>query len=142
MSKQTNLDAFMKDVEEQEKQDRDTGVTGDFDERTTLKAERGVLYEGYFLESHQGDIEGNYGTNTAVRVTSPTGEKQTLWVSGFEEQHFNNFIKRLDAENTELPVKFSFLRTQEESKGGNTYNRIKIRLDATGDDVQFELDSF
>ena len=45
--------------------------------RTTLKAERDQVYSGYFIESYQGGIEGKYGENTAVRVTSPTGEKQT-----------------------------------------------------------------
>jgi hypothetical protein len=142
MSKQTNLDVFLKDVEEQEKQDRDTTGTGEFEERSTLKADRDILYEGYFVESYQSGIAGQFGDNTAVRVTSPTGEKQTLWVNGYEEQHFLKFIERNATDNIELPVKISFLRTQKESAAGNVYNSLKIRMDGHGDEVQFELDSF
>jgi hypothetical protein len=142
MSKQTKLDAFLASVNEQEKQDRETSGSGEFEDRKKLEADRDVLYEGYFLESSQSEIEGTYGSNTAVRITDPTGEKKTLWVSGFEEQHFETFLRRLETDGVELPVKFSFLRTQVESKTGNTYNKLQLRLDASGDDVQFELDSF
>jgi hypothetical protein len=142
MSKQTNLDVFLKDVTEQEKKDRETSGSGEFEDRSTMSADRDVLYEGYFVESYQSGIVGKFGDNTAVRVTSPTGEKQTLWVNGYEEQHFLKFIERNATDGVELPVKVSFLRTQKESEAGNVYNSLKIRLDGHGDDVQFELDSF
>jgi hypothetical protein len=142
MSKQTNLDVFLKDVEEQEKQDRETTGSGEFEERSTLQAERDILFEGYFIESYQSGIEGKFGDNTAVRITSPTGEKQTLWVNGFEEQHFLKFIEKTVTDDIALPVKVSFLRTQKTSAGGNMYNNLKIRLDGHGDEVQSELDSF
>jgi hypothetical protein len=38
-------------------------------------------------------------------------------------------------------VKVDFLRSQEESKGGNKYNRLRIMETASGEEVQFELDS-
>ena len=142
MSKQTNLDAFLKDVEEQEKQDRDTTGSGEFEERSTLKADRDILYDGYFVESFQSGIPGQYGDNTAVRITSPTGEKQTLWVNGFEEQHFLKFIEKNATDDIALPVKVSFLRTQKTSAAGNVYNSLKIRLDDHGDEVGLELESF
>jgi len=142
MSKQTNLDVFLKDVEEQEKQDRETTGSGEFEERSTLQAERDILFEGYIIESYQSGIEGKFGDNTAVRITSPTGEKQTLWVNGFEEQHFLKFIEKNATDDIALPVKVSFLRTQKTSAAGNMYNNLKIRLDGHGDEIQFELDSF
>ena len=41
-----------------------------------------------------------------------------------------------------LPVKIDFLRTQEEAaKTGNKYNRLRIMEVASGEEVQFELDS-
>jgi hypothetical protein len=136
------LDAFLKDVEEQEKQDRDTTGSGEFEERSTLKADRDILYDGYFVESFQSGIAGQFGDNTAVRITSPTGEKQTLWVNGFEEQHFLKFIEKNATDDIALPVKVSFLRTQKTSAAGNVYNSLKIRLDGHGDDVGLELESF
>ena len=138
---QTKLDDFMREVQEQEKKDRELSGSGEFEERETLRADRDNLYEGYYLESFQSGIVGKFGENTAVRLTSPTGEKVTLWVNGFEEQHFNQFIARLEGDELSLPVKISFMRTQKESEKGNTYNRLFVRLDAHGDDVAFEMDS-
>ncbi len=141
--RQTAIDEFMKGYQEQVGQDETVQGSGEYEERTTLKAERDMVYEDYIVESFQGDIEGKYGTNTAVRVTSPDGEKLTLWVNGFEEQHFNNFIERLQAKGVDLPVKVDFLRTQEKSKKNEnrTYNMIRFMENAHGEEVQFELDS-
>lgn len=141
--RQTAIDEFMKGYQEQVGQDETVQGSGEYEERTTLKAERDMVYEDYIVESFQGDIEGKYGTNTAVRVTSPDGEKLTLWVNGFEEQHFNNFIERLQTKGIDLPVKVDFLRTQEKSKKNEnrTYNMIRFMEKAHGEEVQFELDS-
>jgi len=130
-----------KGYDEQVQEDKEITASGEYDERSTLKAERDRVYSGFFLESHQGGIEGKYGENTAVRLTSPEGDKLTLWVNGFEETHFNQFIERLEKKGIELPVKIDFLRTQEESKTGNKYNRLRLMEVATGEEVQFELDS-
>jgi len=141
--RQTAIDEFMKGYQEQVGQDETVQGSGEYEERTTLKAERDTVYSDYIIESFQGDIEGKYGTNTAVRVTSPDGEKLTLWVNGFEEQHFNSFIERLQAKGIDLPVKVDFLRTQEKSKKNEnrTYNMIRFMEKAHGEEVQFELDS-
>ena len=94
------------------------------------------------IESSQDGIEGKYGTNTAIRLTSPEGTKVTLWVNGYEEEHFNAFIEKLDKKGVSLPVKVDFLRTQEEAKtSGNKYNRIRFLEVASGEEVQMELDS-
>ncbi len=142
---QTTLDAFLGEVKSQEDDYRETyggEASGEFEDRTTLKAERDKLYEGYILEGYTNDIDGQYGKNTAVRLTAPDGDKVTLWVNGFEEQHFNQFCDRLEKQGISLPVKLSFARTQKTAeKSGRTYNRILLRLDAHGDEVQMELDS-
>jgi len=132
----------MKNYEAQNEEDRDTVASGEYDERETLRAERDKIYSGYFLESSQDGIEGKYGTNTAVRLTSPEGTKLTLWVNGFEEEHFNAFVEKLEKKGVSLPVKIDFLRTQETSKtSDNKYNKLRIMEVASGEEVQMELNS-
>jgi len=139
---QKSLDEFMKNYEAQNEEDRDTVASGEYDERETLRAERDKIYSGYFLESSQDGIEGKFGTNTAVRLTSPEGTKLTLWVNGFEEEHFNAFVEKLEKKGVSLPVKIDFLRTQETSKtSDNKYNKLRIMEVASGEEVQHELDS-
>ena len=140
--KQKSLDEFMKNYEAQNEEDRDTVASGEYDERDTLRAERDKIYAGYYLESSQDGIEGKFGTNTAVRLTSPEGTKLTLWVNGYEEEHFNAFVAKLEKKGVSLPVKIDFLRTQETSKtSDNKYNKLRIMEVASGEEVQHELDS-
>ena len=140
--KQKSLDEFMKNYEAQNEEDRDTVASGEYDERETLRAERDKIYSGYFLESSQDGIEGKFGTNTAVRLTSPEGTKLTLWVNGYEEEHFNAFVEKLGKKGVSLPVKIDFLRTQETSKtSDNKYNKLRIMEVASGEEVQMELNS-
>ena len=139
---QKSLDEFMKDYDVQNEGDKDAVASGEYEDRETLRADRDKVYAGYYLESSQDGIEGKYGTNTAVRITSPEGAKLTLWVNGYEEEHFNNFMGKLEKKGISLPVKIDFLRSQEEAKGtGNMYNRLRIMEVASGDDVKMELDS-
>ena len=138
---QKSLDEFMKNYAEQNEEDRDTVASGEYDERETLRAERDKIYAGYYLESSQDGIEGKYGTNTAVRLTSPEGTKLTLWVNGYEEEHFNAFVEKLGKKGVSLPVKIDFLRTQETSKSDNKYNKLRIMEVASGEDVRMELES-
>ena len=141
-NKQSTLDEFNKNYEAQNKEDKAAVASGEYDERETLRAERDQIYSGYIIESSQDGIEGKYGTNTAIRLTSPEGTKVTLWVNGYEEEHFNAFIEKLDKKGASLPVKVDFLRTQEEAKSsGNKYNRIRFLEVASGEEVQHELDS-
>lgn len=139
---QMSLDDFKLEVQEQEKEYTSTFGSGEFESRETLRAEREKPYLGYIVEGYSANVEGKFGNNTAIRLTSPAGEKQTLWVNNFEEQHFNQFITRLEKQGLELPVKISFARTQEVSeKTGNPYNKLMIKLVASGEDVQIELDN-
>jgi hypothetical protein len=139
---QKSLDEFMKNYAEQNEEDRDTVASGEYDERDTLRAERDKIYAGYYLESSQDGIEGKFGTNTAVRLTSPEGTKLTLWVNGYEEEHFNAFVEKLGKKGVSLPVKIDFLRTQETSKtSDNKYNKLRIMEVASGEEVQMELNS-
>ena len=141
-NKQSTLDEFNKNYEAQNKEDKAAVASGEYDERETLRAERDQIYSGYIIESSQDGIEGKYGTNTAIRLTSPEGTKVTLWVNGYEEEHFNAFMEKLDKKGVSLPVKVDFLRTQEEAKtSGNKYNRIRFLEVASGEEVQMELDS-
>jgi hypothetical protein len=141
-NKQSTLDEFNKNYEAQNKEDRDAVASGEYEERETLRAERDQIYSGYIMESSQDGIEGKYGTNTAIRLTSPEGTKVTLWVNGYEEEHFNAFMEKLDKKGVSLPVKVDFLRTQEEAKtSGNKYNRIRFLEVASGEEVQMELNS-
>ena len=141
-NKQSTLDEFNKNYEAQNKEDKAAVASGEYDERETLRAERDQIYSGYIIESSQNGIEGKYGTNTAIRLTSPEGTKVTLWVNGYEEEHFNAFMEKLDKKGVSLPVKVDFLRTQEEAKtSGNKYNRIRFLEVASGEEVQMELDS-
>ena len=154
MVRQTSIEEFMTDFKEQEAKDGDNVGTGEYEERTTLKAQRDQVYSGYYIESYQSGIKGQYGDNTAVRITSPEGEKQTLWVNGFEEKHFLQFVSKAEGSdevtlttsengNTELsaPLKVDFLRTQQESEAGNKYNRIMFVLKASGEEAEMELNS-
>jgi hypothetical protein len=141
-NKQSTLDEFNKNYEAQNKEDKAAVASGEYEERETLRAERDQIYSGYIIESSQDEIEGKYGTNTAIRLTSPEGTKVTLWVNGYEEEHFNAFMEKLDKKGVSLPVKVDFLRTQEEAKtSGNKYNRIRFLEVASGEEVQMELDS-
>lgn len=142
VERQTSMDEFLKNYSEQVEEDKEVTTSGEYEERTTLKAERDQVYSDYIVESYQSGIKGTYGENTAVRITSSTGEKHTLWVNGFEEKHFLQFIERLEKKNVSLPVKVDFLRSQQESSNGNKYNRLRIMETASGEDVQFELDSY
>jgi hypothetical protein len=154
--KQTSMMEFMENFKEQEAEDKDLVPSGEFEKRDKLDTERDVVYAGYFIESYQGDIEGKFGKNTAVRVTSPEGTKLTLWVNGYEEEHFGQFMTKIEKKGATTldedvktgaitltpPVKVDFMRSQVPSKDGDRrYNKIMFILKAHGEEVQYELDS-
>ena len=45
---QKSLDEFMKNYEEQSAEDKDAVASGEYEDRETLKAERGQVYENYY----------------------------------------------------------------------------------------------
>ena len=138
--KQTTLSDFLDEVDKENENNAvpETNLV----EREPLRAEFDTVYENYIVEGYTAGIEGDYGTSTAVRMTSPNGEKVTMWVSSYEATHFENKVKGWEKEGISLPVKISFARTKAESaKSGRTYNKLNLKTVAHGDEVQFELDA-
>ena len=84
MSTQTKLSDFLKEVGEEDELHRTPDV--EIESYTTLKANFDEVYENYIVEGFTSDIASEFGgTNTAVRMTSPEGEKVTLWVGSYED---------------------------------------------------------
>ena len=51
-------------------------------------------------------------------------------------------MEKLDKKGLSLPVKFDFCELKKKQKeSGRSYNRIRFVLTASGEEVQFELDS-
>ena len=67
---QTTLEDFLNEVKEQEGESRAFG-SGEFEDRTTLKADRNTLYRNYIVEGYTSDVQSKFGKNTAIRLTSP-----------------------------------------------------------------------
>ena len=63
--------------------------------REKMKAEFDTLYQGYIIEGYNEGIEGEYGVSTAVNMvdTNNDGRRVTLWVGGYETNHFAQFIE-------------------------------------------------
>lgn len=113
-------------------------ATTAYPNRDRLKADFDTLYQGYIIEGYNEGIEGEYGVSTAVNVidTNNDGRRMTLWVSGFECNHFSQFVEGQAANGNALPLQVSFVRTKQTSeKTGRTFNKSTFRLDAAGDDV-------
>jgi|TARA_B100000029_G_scaffold387986_1_gene384034 hypothetical protein len=138
---QKTLDDFLKRVAEEDETHRTSDV--EFVDRTSLKAEFGTLYENYIVEGYTSDIKSEYGgTNTAIRLTSPEGEKLTLWVGSYEQDHFHRMVARWEKQGHSLPIEITFARTKVPSKDGNReYNRLNIETVATGEEVTLKLQS-
>lgn len=116
---------------------RESATTA-YPNRDRLQADFDTLYQGYIVEGYNEGIEGQYGISTAVNVidTNNDGRRMTLWVSGFECNHFSQFIEGQAANGNALPLQVSFVRTKQTSeKTGRTFNKLTLRLDASGDDV-------
>ncbi len=116
---------------------RESSATA-YPNRDRLQADFDTLYQGYIVEGYNEGIEGQYGISTAVNVidTNNDGRRMTLWVSGFECNHFSQFIEGQAANGNALPLQVSFVRTKQTSeKTGRTFNKLTLRLDAAGDDV-------
>ena len=54
---QKSLDEFNKNYEAQNEEDKDAVASGEYEDRETLRADRDVVYSGYYLESSQIAIE-------------------------------------------------------------------------------------
>ncbi len=138
---QKTLDDFLQRVAEEDETHRTSDV--EFVDRVSLKAEFGTMYENYIVEGYTSDIKSEYGgTNTAIRLTSQEGEKLTLWVGSYEQDHFHRMVARWEKQGHSLPVEITFARTKVPSKDGNReYNRLNIETVATGEEVTLKLQS-
>lgn len=138
--KQTTLSNFLDEVAKENEKNAvpETNLV----ERENLRPELNEIYKDYIVEGYTSGIEGEYGTSTAVRMTSPDGKKVTLWLSSFMADHFESKAKGWEQDGISLPVKISFAKTEATAaKSGRTYNKLNIKTVAHGDEVQFELDA-
>lgn len=129
----TEIEAFLAEVAENTPASTPTA----YPSRDRLKAEFDTLYNGYIIESFKGGIEGEYGESTVVNMidTNNDGRRVALWLGGFEQNHFSQFVESSVANGDEMPLQVSFLRHKVDGKNGRQYNKISLRLDASGDDV-------
>jgi hypothetical protein len=135
MSKKiSEIEAFLTEAADQAPVKTDTV----FPTRDKIKAEFDTLYQGYIIEGYNEGIEGEYGVSTAVNMidTNNDGRRVTLWVGGYETNHFSQFLEGQAANGNTLPLTVSFLRTKQTSeKSGREFNKMVLRLDSAGDDV-------
>lgn len=132
---QSEIEAFLEQAKAEAPQNATPTV---YPNRDRLQAEFDTLYQGYIVEGYNEGIEGQYGISTAVNLidTNNEGRRMTLWVSGYECNHFSQFIEGQAANGNALPLQVSFVRTKQTSeKTGRTFNKLTLRLDASGDDV-------
>ena len=109
MSKNSEIEAFLAEAAEQTPKTETV-----FPMRDKIKAEFDTLYQGYIVEGYNEGIEGEYGVSTAVNLidTNNDGRRVTLWVGGYETNHFSQFIEAQAANGNSLPLAVSFLRTK------------------------------
>ena len=132
--KNSEIEAFLAEAAEQQPAKTDAV----FPTRDKIKAEFDTLYQGYIIEGYNEGIEGEYGVSTAVNMidTNNDGRRVTLWVGGYETNHFSQFVEAQAANGNALPLTVSFLRTKQTSeKSGREFNKMVLRLDSAGDDV-------
>jgi|TARA_R110002126_G_scaffold129987_1_gene273109 hypothetical protein len=129
----TEIEAFLAEVAE----NTPTVATTAYPSRDRLKAEFDILYNGYIVESFKDGIEGEYGESTVVNMIDTTndGRRTALWLSNFEQKHFAQFLEASATNGDILPLQVSFLRHKVDGKNGRQYNKLSMRLDASGDDV-------
>ena len=132
--KNSEIEAFLAEAAEQQPAKTDAV----FPTRDKIKAEFDTLYNGYIIEGYNEGIEGEYGVSTAVNMidTNNDGRRVTVWVGGYETNHFSQFVEAQAANGNALPLTVSFLRTKQTSeKSGREFNKMVLRLDSAGDDV-------
>ena len=131
MAKKNEIEDFLSDLENDK-----TESSTRFPVRETIKVERDQLYKDYLVEGFTSGITGNYTVeddpttyNTAVRVIEPaSGRRQTLWLSGYEQEHLTAAVAKALEGGHSYPLVATFLRHQDTSKSGRTYNRFSIKI--------------
>ena len=89
--KNSEIESFLSEVAE----NTPVGTKTAFPSRDRLKADFDTLYEGYIVESYKGGITGEYGESTVVNMidTNNDGRRVSLWLGGFEQSHFSQFVE-------------------------------------------------
>ena len=134
MAKNTEIETFLAEVAENTPE----GTRTAFPARDRVKPEFDTLYSGYIVESYKGGIEGEYGESTVVNMidTGNDGRRVSVWLGGYEQNHFTQFVENCVANGQNLPLQVTFLRHKVDStKTDRQYNKISLRLDGHGDDV-------
>ena len=158
--KQTKMSDFLAEVD---KQNERHAVPETNKLHETQEFDFDTVYENYILE-RIGTNDGKYGISYGLNMTAPTiqkivdregnpavdkktGElvkdtnKVTLWISGNMKKDLDIFMAQEDVTDN-LPAKISFAKSKDTNPAtGNVYHKLNLKLVATGDDVQFELDA-
>lgn len=136
----TEIEAFLAEVQQEQK--NNGGETRNYVSRDTLKLpiseDTGFseMMKGHIIEGFTEGIEGQYGVSTAVRVIEPSeGRRQTLWLTGYEQEHLKNFVQNSLDNGGSYPLEVQFVRHKVEGRNGRTYNRFSAKLLSSGEDV-------
>lgn len=159
--KQKKLSDFLAEVDKQNERHA-VPETGRL--HATQWFEFGTVHENYILERiGTNESTKGYGISYGMNMTAPTiqkivdkegnpavdkkGElvkdtnKVTLWISGNMKKDLDKFLSLEDVTDN-LPAKISFAKSKDTNPAtGNVYHKLNLKLVATGDDVQFELDA-
>ena len=132
------IEAFLQEIAEEQKTDSPTRyinrdkLSCPIDDETKYSD----LYSGYIFEGYTEGIEGEYGESTAVRVIEPVdGRRMTLWLTGYEKEHFAASVAKWTGEGASFPMVVKFMRHKQMSKNGREYNRFSAQLLNFGDSV-------
>jgi len=138
MAEMNEIEAFLNEIAEESKGETPSRYINRERLDTKINEETGTseLFSGYIFEGYTEGIEGNYGESTAVRVIRPTdGRRMTLWLTGFEKEHFASAVSNWTQDGASFPMVVKFLRHKQMSKNGRQYNRFSAQLLNFGDSV-------
>tara|TARA_R110002096_G_scaffold82126_2_gene191062 strand:- start:152 stop:616 length:465 start_codon:yes stop_codon:yes gene_type:complete len=139
MSNVSEIEAFLSNLEEETKANSTPAMYVQRDKLVaTIDEDSGYsdLFTGYIVEGYTEGIEGQYGVSTAVRVIAPQdGRRMTLWLTGFEQEHFKNSLSSWNEDGGSYPYEIKFLRHKVLGRNGRHYNRFSASLLSSGEAV-------
>ena len=140
MAKTNEIDAFLEEIAEEQRENSNTRFINRERLDCPIDEDTGYsdIYTGYILEGYTPGIEGDFGESTAVRVVEPGGGRRlTLWLTGFEQEHFKNAVVTWTENGASFPMEVKFLRHKVPSRKrpGRFYNRWSGQLLDSGEDV-------
>jgi len=139
MSNVSEIEAFLTNLEAETKANSTPAMYVQRDKLVaTIDEDTGYsdLLTGYIVEGYTEGIEGQYGVSTAVRMIAPEdGRRMTLWLTGFEQEHFKNSVMSWAENGGSFPYEIKFLRHKVLGRNGRHYNRFSAQLLSSGEDV-------